>query len=136
MTRATDAPDLRPLTAHFRPLTSAFNPVASLTDIPDEGMLSVVLPSGTRVCLIRRGEQVTALRDECTHQGMPLSAGEVLPDGTIECPWHGARFDCVTGQVRRGPAEEDVGVLTVLVVGTQVLVAEPPAGQVPPPGQR
>jgi nitrite reductase/ring-hydroxylating ferredoxin subunit len=95
-----------------------------LTDIPDGGTLSVVLASGDRVCLIRRGDQVSALRDECTHQGMPLSAGEVLTDGTIECAWHGARFDCVTGAVLRGPAEDNVQAYEVRVVGETVLVKE------------
>jgi 3-phenylpropionate/trans-cinnamate dioxygenase ferredoxin component len=93
-----------------------------LADIPDGGTLSFVLPSGDRVCLIRRGDQVTALRDECTHQAMPLSAGEVLPDGTIECAWHGARFNCATGAVLRGPAEEDVQAYEVRVAGEAVLV--------------
>ena len=95
-----------------------------LREIPDNGTMSVTLASGQQVCLIRRGEQVSALQDECTHQGMSLSAGEVLPDGTIECPWHGARFDCVSGEVRRGPAEEDVKTFTVHVEGDSVLVEE------------
>lgn len=94
----------------------------SRLDIPDGGTLSVTLANGERVCLIRRGQQISALHDECTHQGMPLSAGEVLPDGTIECPWHGARFDCVTGALRRGPAEEDVATYVVRVEGDSVLV--------------
>ena len=84
--------------------------------------MSVTLDNGERVCLIRQGDRVSALHDECTHQGMPLSAGEVLPDGTIECPWHGARFDCVTGALRRGPAEEGVRAYTVRVEGDSVLV--------------
>ena len=94
----------------------------SIHDIPDGGTLSVTLASGDRVCLIRQGDRVSALHDECTHQGMLLSAGEVLPDGTIECPWHGARFDCVTGALRRGPAEEDVAAYVVRVEGNSVLV--------------
>jgi nitrite reductase/ring-hydroxylating ferredoxin subunit len=53
---------------------------------------------------------------------MPLSAGEVLPDGTIECLWHGARFDCVTGALRRGPAEEDAQSYRVRLDGDAVLV--------------
>jgi 3-phenylpropionate/trans-cinnamate dioxygenase ferredoxin subunit len=93
-----------------------------LRDIPDGGTLSVTLSSGDRVCLIRQGDRISALRDECTHQGMPLSAGEVLPDGTIECAWHGARFDCVTGALRRGPAEEAVKAYAVRVEGDTVLV--------------
>ena len=98
-----------------------------IADIPDGGCLSVVLQSGDRVCLIRRGEIVSALQDECTHQGMPLSAGEVLPDGTIECAWHGARFDCVTGEVRRGPAEDNLQRFSVRVEGDVVFVGETPS---------
>src|SRR5687768_4180979 len=101
---------------------SELRPLTSIADIPDGGTLSLTLPAGERVCLIRQGQRVSALHDECTHQGMPLSAGEVLPDGTIECPWHGARFDCVTGALRRGPAEEDVRAYVVRLEGDSVLV--------------
>lgn len=96
--------------------------LAFLHEIPDNGTLSVVLGDGTNVCLIRRGSRVSALRDQCTHQGMPLSAGEVLEDGTIQCPWHGARFDCVTGEVREGPAEDNVEAYQVVVTGDSLLV--------------
>jgi phenylpropionate dioxygenase-like ring-hydroxylating dioxygenase large terminal subunit len=33
-----------------------------------------------------------AMRDICPHRGVPLSAGRVLPDNTVECPYHGWRF--------------------------------------------
>src|SRR5580698_9432507 len=33
-----------------------------------------------------------ALRDICPHRGVPLSAGRVLPENTVECPYHGWRF--------------------------------------------
>jgi Rieske Fe-S protein len=39
----------------------------------------------------------------CSHRGGPLYDGAVV-DGCLECPWHGARFDLVTGEARRGPA--------------------------------
>lgn len=99
-------------------------PVASLDDLPDDGVLAVTLPSGTRVCLVRCGSVISAFLDECPHQGMPLSAGEVLPDGTLECLWHGARFDCRTGAVRRGPAEEDVRTFEVRVEEGAIFVEE------------
>ena len=96
-----------------------------LTDIPDGGTFAAVLASGERVCLIRQGDKVSALRDECAHQGMPLSAGEVLPDGTIECPWHGARFDCLTGVVQQGPATDALTAYPVRIEGNRVLVGPP-----------
>jgi 3-phenylpropionate/trans-cinnamate dioxygenase ferredoxin subunit len=84
----------------------------------------VALADGTRVVLIRRGEVVSALEDECSHQAMPHSAGDLVSDGTIECPWHGARFDCVTGACRRGPARDPVASYEVRVEDGRVLVGE------------
>ena len=101
-----------------------FFPVAELDSLPDEAVLGVTLPSGTRVCLVRCGGVISAFLDECPHQGMPLSAGEVQPDGTVECPWHGARFDCRSGAVRRGPAEENVATFDVRIEDGQIYVDE------------
>ncbi len=95
-----------------------------LANIPDQGMLSVRLPDGEQVVVIRRGDVITVLADECTHQAMPLSAGELLPDGSIECPWHGARFDCASGACLRGPATDDVAVYEARVVGDDVLIGD------------
>ncbi len=33
-----------------------------------------------------------AMRDICPHRGVPLSAGRVAADNTVECPYHGWRF--------------------------------------------
>src|SRR6185312_898173 len=33
-----------------------------------------------------------ALRDICPHRGVPLSAGKVMPESAVECPYHGWRF--------------------------------------------
>src|SRR5487761_1311645 len=44
-----------------------------------------------------------ALRDVCPHRGMPLSCGQ--SDGeTVECSYHGWRFDARTGQCRGIPS--------------------------------
>jgi nitrite reductase/ring-hydroxylating ferredoxin subunit len=93
-----------------------------LASIPDQGLFPVKLPTGDRLVLVRRGNVVTALEDECTHQAMPLSAGELLPDGTIECPWHGARFRCETGACVQGPATDPVATWDVTVAGDQVVI--------------
>jgi len=36
--------------------------------------------------------QVFALRDICPHRGVPLSAGQVMADNTVQCPYHGWQF--------------------------------------------
>jgi nitrite reductase/ring-hydroxylating ferredoxin subunit len=101
---------------------SDFLDVAALEDVPENGTLSIRLPTGEQVCLVRCGDAVGALLDQCSHQAMPLSAGEVLPDCTIQCAWHGARFDCRTGEVRDGPATEGVAAFDVRVENGRILV--------------
>lgn len=99
-----------------------FHDVAALADLDDPGLLGVQLPDGARICIVRFGQTVAAVQDNCPHQAMPLSAGDVHADGTIECPWHGARFDCRTGAVCQGPATDGLRVYEVRVVGQRVLV--------------
>ena len=57
----------------------------------------------TAVVTIRQFGRVCVLADRCSHRGGPLSEGQVR-DGIIICPWHGSRFDLVTGHVVSGPA--------------------------------
>jgi nitrite reductase/ring-hydroxylating ferredoxin subunit len=99
-----------------------FTDVAAEAGVREGEPLSVALPGGERVCLVRCGATISAFRDECPHQAMPLSAGTVLSDGTLECAWHGARFDCATGAVLKGPAEDDLITYPVSVVAGRVLV--------------
>ena len=80
-----------------------------------------------RICLGLVEGAVVAFRDECSHREFPLSAGEILDDGTVECPWHGARFDGRTGAVRRGPADDPIATYDVRVEGDAVLVRPRPA---------
>jgi nitrite reductase/ring-hydroxylating ferredoxin subunit/uncharacterized membrane protein len=56
--------------------------------------------------LVRQGERIYALHNECAHAGGPLSGG-TLVDGCIQCPWHGSRFRLSDGQARRGPTAYD-----------------------------
>ncbi len=56
--------------------------------------------------LIRIGETIHALHDQCAHAGGPLSGGRLV-DGCVECPWHGSRFRLADGRVVRGPAVYD-----------------------------
>ena len=73
------------------------------------------------VCLVRTDSAVYALRDECTHQAVPLSEGEVA-NGTIECWLHGSRFELATGRVLSPPATRPVAVFPVRTDGENVFV--------------
>ena len=63
-------------------------------------------PNGTALCVGRHEGVIFAVKDNCPHAEFPLSEGTLYPNGELECCWHGARFDCRTGAVLRGPAEE------------------------------
>ncbi len=45
-----------------------------------------------------------ALRDICPHRAAPFSAGKVMDDDTLECPYHGWRFGLKDGQCTHIPA--------------------------------
>ena len=102
----------------------SFTRVARLSELPEGSLLAVETPSGNRICLVNCGGEVSALSDVCTHQAFPISAGQLLDDGTVECVWHGARFDCRNGTVRQGPATDDLTVYEVKVEGEEILVGE------------
>jgi len=98
--------------------------------------------------LLGRGRDgaVFAMRDICPHRGVPLSAGTILPEGTVQCPYHGWRFrkdgvcslipslapgqdmDCTRIQVRSYPVREQDGLIWVYVASKpgEAPKSEPP----------
>ncbi len=97
--------------------------VAAVGDLPDGTLLGVTLPGGAAVCLYNQGGLIGAVGNICTHAEFPMSDGVLHGDGTLECMWHGARFDCRTGAVRRQPASEPLPVHPVRIEDGRVLVA-------------
>ena len=102
--------------------SDGFEPVARLAELPDGALLAVQRKSGERLCLFNVKGEIGAVSDNCTHQDFPLSEGILLPDGTLECVWHGARFDCATGAVRKQPATDPLPVYHVVVRDGQIYV--------------
>jgi nitrite reductase/ring-hydroxylating ferredoxin subunit len=99
-----------------------FADVAAVADVPEGELLGVTLPDGVPVCLYNRGGEIGAVGDRCTHAEFAMSDGVLRDDGTIECVWHGARFDCRTGGVRRHPAVDPLPIYPVRVEHGRVLV--------------
>ena len=105
------------------PAEAGYARAAALEEIPDGGTHAAVLDGGRRICLVRMGSSVYALANECPHQAYPLSSGEVdVAAGELECLWHGARFSCASGAVRRGPATHAVATYDVRIVDGDVWV--------------
>ena len=103
-------------------MSSDFHPVADADDIAEGELLSVKTRSGDPVCLVRYRGEIHAVSDCCTHSEFPISDGTLRPDGSLECVWHGALFDCRSGEVRRGPADDPLPVYDVKVEDGTVFV--------------
>jgi 3-phenylpropionate/trans-cinnamate dioxygenase ferredoxin component len=101
--------------------TARFVRVAALADVPPNTLLHVDVDD-ERVCLAHADGRIYAFRDNCTHRDFPLSEG-TIEDGTIECTWHGARFDMATGRATRLPAIKPVRTYEVRVEDGDILVA-------------
>jgi 3-phenylpropionate/trans-cinnamate dioxygenase ferredoxin subunit len=99
-----------------------FEPVASISDLSEGTVLQRVRPSGDAVCLVRHNGEISALSDICTHQHFSMSLGDLLEDGTLQCAWHGARYDCRTGEVKQVPATSPLPVFQVRLEGDTILV--------------
>jgi 3-phenylpropionate/trans-cinnamate dioxygenase ferredoxin component len=101
---------------------SDFDFVATLDEIPDGGIVQVVV-RGEPVGLYRAGDDVYAIHDICTHEEAYLSDGDFDPDDLeVECPLHGSHFNVETGEVRILPATRPVTAYEVKVEGERVLV--------------
>src|ERR1019366_6005477 len=44
-----------------------------------------------------------AVSNRCRHLFASLGKGHVTEDGCLQCPWHAALYDVVTGKMVRGP---------------------------------
>ncbi|HEX2693161.1 MAG TPA: Rieske 2Fe-2S domain-containing protein [Gemmatimonadaceae bacterium] len=99
-----------------------FEAVASIGELAEGAILQRVRSEGDAVCLIRYKNEISAVSDICTHQHFSMSLGDLLPDGTLQCAWHGARYDCRTGEVKQVPATAPLPVFQVRLEGDAVLV--------------
>jgi 3-phenylpropionate/trans-cinnamate dioxygenase ferredoxin subunit len=98
----------------------SFSRACALADLADAMPYAAVV-EGTEVAVVRAGDAVYAIRDECSHAAIALSEGDV--EGCeIECWLHGSRFDLRTGEPVSLPATEPVPVYPVRVEGDDVLV--------------
>jgi nitrite reductase/ring-hydroxylating ferredoxin subunit len=60
-----------------------------------------------RIVLGKTEKGYVAFDDHCTHKGGSLAGGAMICS-TVQCPWHGSQFDVTNGQVKAGPAKENI----------------------------
>ncbi|MFB5610643.1 MAG: Rieske (2Fe-2S) protein [Nitrosopumilaceae archaeon] len=74
-----------------------------VSDLSD-GKLHKVSAEGKEILVVNFDGSFFAVDDTCTHAGASLSEGK-LDGSTITCGWHGAQFDCKTGNLEKFPAK-------------------------------
>jgi nitrite reductase/ring-hydroxylating ferredoxin subunit len=88
----------------FEAGVSEWKPVMAREKLP-EGEPAVAEVDGTSILLYRRGEDLLAISNRCSHRGCPLSDGDIDERASsVTCPCHGSTFHLETGQVLHGPA--------------------------------
>jgi 3-phenylpropionate/trans-cinnamate dioxygenase ferredoxin subunit len=97
-----------------------FTRACAVADV-EEGKALAVEVDGVELALVRFGDEVFAIFDECSHASIALSEGDV--EGcTVECWLHGSRFDLRSGAPLGLPATEPVPVYPVRLDSDDVLV--------------
>lgn len=100
-----------------------YTEVASLRDLPDGSGKRVYLGADAIALFNVRGT-VYAVSDRCTHGRASLSEGRVQPDSCLlQCPWHGGRYDLLTGQPAGPPVRVPIRTYRVKVEAERILVA-------------
>lgn len=78
--------------------------VGRAEDVPDGRGATVELEGGEELALYNVGGRFYAVENFCPHKGAPLADGN-LCGHTVECLWHGWRFDVRDGACHNRPAD-------------------------------
>ena len=98
--------------------------IGSIDDFPD-GTPIFAEAEGERLCVVRVGDQVHVVCDDCPHAEASLSDGDYLADeNAVECPLHGSTFDMTTGVPNEPPATEAVESFAVVRDGDSITIQE------------
>lgn len=98
-----------------------FVKVAKVSDLTSGESMCVEV-AGNLIALFNLGGEYYALDNTCPHRGGPLSEGRLDETArTVQCPWHGWMFNCVTGVSPNIPVAR-VQKFDVKVEGDEILV--------------
>lgn len=95
--------------------------VGKVSDFTASKMQKITV-DGKDVLVVNIDDKYYAINDTCTHAGASLAEGSL--DGTIvTCGWHGAKFDCKTGQLSAFPAKiKDLSSYKVIVESENIFI--------------
>lgn len=95
--------------------------VAAVDDVPP-GTVHGVTVEGRSLVIVNVGGIFSALDATCTHAGGPLAEGRLVGDCVLQCPWHGAAYDLLTGDPQQAPARKAVRRHRVRISEGRILV--------------
>ena len=84
------------------PRTGELVTVGRAEDVPEGRAATVEIKGGRELALFHAGGRFYAVDNFCPHRGAPLAEGP-LSGTTVECDWHGWRFDLRTGACLNRP---------------------------------
>ncbi|KAG7516910.1 apoptosis-inducing factor 3-like [Solea senegalensis] len=91
------------------------------SDLQDGQMMEVEVGHHS-VLLTRSDGKYSAIGNQCTHYGAPLSKG-VLSGHKVRCPWHGSCFNVQTGDLEEFPGMDCLPCHKVKIQNSKVYVS-------------
>jgi 3-phenylpropionate/trans-cinnamate dioxygenase ferredoxin subunit len=86
------------------------------------GKIQKATIDGKDIIVVNIDGNYYAVNDTCTHAGASLSEGS-LDGQIITCGWHGAKFDCKTGNLSGFPVKiKDLNSYKVIVESENIFV--------------
>ena len=74
--------------------------------VPVDGLSAATL-DGVGVLVVNMGQRLSAYRNECAHEGLPLDNAVLdVGNGTLTCPWHGFCYDAESGECLSAPGAQ------------------------------
>jgi len=86
-----------------------------------EGELKLFEVGPGKVLVSKYEGKLSAVSSKCTHYGAPLNTG-AYKDGKVRCPWHGACFSTVTGDIEDYPGLDSLQKYEIFVKDGDVVV--------------
>ncbi len=85
---------------------AGWHPGPMAADLKDGKPVSINVDK-ISILLLRTEDKIQAFRNSCAHMGLPLDGGMVDCEAhAITCPWHGFRFDTVSGECLNAPGAQ------------------------------
>src|SRR6056300_2070967 len=95
----TEANNVRIYSNKYRRQLMARYPVCAENDLA-VGEMKALKAGNTKIIVYHLEDGFYATQASCTHIFAPLAKGKIVEECQVQCPFHRARFDVRTGEVK------------------------------------